>query len=90
MGRGDRRGGHRRRAARWSAGDRRIGEDLAKLANGNRAFLLANHGAVTLGRSLRDASDNYEELEETAKLIFTLGDRRIRYLSEEQLAELRR
>ncbi|GKX56570.1 class II aldolase [Leminorella grimontii] len=74
----------------YRPGDRRIGEDLAKLANGNRAFLLANHGAVTLGRSLRDASDNYEELEETAKLIFTLGDRRIRYLSEEQLAELRR
>lgn len=74
----------------YRPGDRRIGEDLAKLASGNRAFLLANHGALTLGRSLRDALDNYEELEETAKLIFTLGDRRIRYLSEEQLAELRR
>lgn len=73
----------------YRPGDRRIGEDLAKLAGGNRAFLLANHGAVTVGKNLRDAADSYEELEETAKLIFILGDRRIRYLSDDEIAELR-
>lgn len=73
----------------YRPGDRRIGEELAKLAPHYSGFLLANHGSVVVGKNLRAAADNAEELEETAKLIFTLGDRAIRYLTDAEVAELR-
>ncbi|MFA3778698.1 aldolase [Yersinia sp. 1652 StPb PI] len=73
----------------YRPGDARLGEALAKLAPHYRAFLLANHGPVVVGKSLREAADNMEELEETARLIFTLGDRPIRYLTDDEIAELR-
>ncbi|EKN5117056.1 aldolase [Yersinia enterocolitica] len=73
----------------YRPGDTRLGETLAKLAPQYRAFLLANHGPVVVGKSLREAADNMEELEETARLIFTLGDRPIRYLTDDEIAELR-
>lgn len=73
----------------YKPGDRQLAEDLAQLAPRYRAFLLANHGPVVVGKSLREAADNTEELEETARLIFTLGDRAIRYLNEAEVAELR-
>lgn len=63
--------------------------DLAELAADNQAFLLANHGPVVCGESLQEAANNMEELEETAKLIFILGDRPIRYLTAGEIAELR-
>lgn len=53
------------------------------------AFLLANHGPVVTGSSLREATNNTEELEETARLIFTLGNREIRYLTADEVKELR-
>ena len=73
----------------YKPGDQRLAEDLAQLAPRYRAFLLANHGPVVVGKSLREAADNTEELEETARLIFTLGDRAIRYLNDAEVAELR-
>lgn len=73
----------------YRPGDARLGEDLAKLAPRYKAFLLANHGPVVVGKTLREAADNTEELEETARLIFTLGDRPIRYLNDDEVAELR-
>ncbi|HDL7822372.1 TPA: aldolase [Yersinia enterocolitica] len=73
----------------YRPGDPRLGAALAKLAPQYRAFLLANHGPVVVGKSLREAADNMEELEETARLIFTLGDRPIRYLTDDEIAELR-
>ncbi|MFG1175071.1 aldolase [Erwiniaceae bacterium CAU 1747] len=73
----------------YRPGDPRLGDDLAKLAPHYRAFLLANHGPVVVGKTLREAADNTEELEETARLIFTLGDRPIRYLTDDEVAELR-
>ncbi|MDN0105667.1 aldolase [Yersinia rochesterensis] len=73
----------------YRPGDSRLGEALAKLAPQYRAFLLANHGPVVVGESLREAADNMEELEETARLIFTLSDRPIRYLTDNEVAELR-
>lgn len=72
----------------YKPGDQRLADDLAKLADRYRGFLLANHGSVVIGKSLREAADNTEELEETARLIFTLGDRAIRYLSDTEVAEL--
>ncbi|KAB7893384.1 aldolase [Rouxiella badensis] len=73
----------------YRPGDARLAEDLAKLAPHYKAFLLANHGPVVVGKSLKEAADNTEELEETARLIFTLGDRPIRYLNDAEVAELR-
>ncbi|WP_300002235.1 3-oxo-tetronate 4-phosphate decarboxylase [uncultured Cedecea sp.] len=72
----------------YRPGDARLGEDLGKLASSYKAFLLANHGPVVTGKNLRAAADNMEELEETAKLIFILGERKIRYLTESEIAEL--
>ncbi|RTY57015.1 aldolase [Pantoea sp. YU22] len=73
----------------YKPGDQRLADDLSRLAGQYRAFLLANHGPVVVGKSLREAADNTEELEETARLMFTLGDRAIRYLSASEVAELR-
>ncbi|MGL4723411.1 MAG: aldolase [Scandinavium sp.] len=73
----------------YRPGDERIACDLAALAGQHQAFLLANHGPVVCGESLQEAANNAEELEETAKLIFILGDRPIRYLSADEIAELR-
>lgn len=72
----------------YRPGDARLGEDLGKLAPTYKAFLLANHGPVVTGKNLRAAADNMEELEETAKLIFILGERKIRYLNDAEIAEL--
>ncbi len=50
--------------------------------------LLANHGPVVCG-SLQEAANNMEELEETAKLIFILGDRPIRYLTAGEIGGIK-
>lgn len=73
----------------YKPGDIRLAQELARRAGAHRAFLLANHGPVVTGTSLRQAADNLEELEETARLMFTLGDRAIRYLTDGEVAELR-
>jgi ribulose-5-phosphate 4-epimerase/fuculose-1-phosphate aldolase len=51
--------------------------------------LLANHGPVVAGTSLANAQYATEELEETAKLFLLLGERKIRPLTPEQVADLR-
>ncbi len=65
------------------------GNLLATPTGRYNAFLLANHGPVVTGSSLREATNNTEELEETARLIFTLGNREIRYLTADEVKELR-
>lgn len=72
----------------YKPGDPRIAEDAAALAPSCSAMLLANHGPIVLGSNLIEAVNNSEELEETAKLYFLLGDREINYLSDEAVAEL--
>ncbi len=54
-----------------------------------RAFLLANHGPVVTGVDMYDAVDNAEELEETAKLYFLLQNSKIKYLSEDEISQLK-
>ena len=61
----------------YRPGDDRIAEALAGLA------------PVVTGSSLREATNNTEELEETARLMFTLGNREIRYLTADEVDELR-
>jgi len=53
------------------------------------AILLKNHGPVTAGRTIREASALAEELEEQSRLYFLLGERG-ETLSAEQIAELRK
>ena len=52
------------------------------------AMLLKNHGPITTGRDLREASALAEELEEQSKLYFLLQGRG-ELLTAAQLAELR-
>lgn len=52
------------------------------------AVLLANHGVIVTGKNLYEAFDIIQELEEVAKMKFTLADTTIHYLSEEQCTQL--
>lgn len=66
----------------YRPGDKRIAQDLAELAADNRKLFywqIAQWFAVKACKKY----NNMEELEETAKLIFILGDRPIRYLTAE-------
>ena len=48
----------------------KITKALEPYINYSWAFLLSNHGAVTLGKELKDAYYKMEKLEHTAKIIF--------------------
>ncbi|PKH02329.1 aldolase [Psychromonas sp. MB-3u-54] len=70
-------------------GDPQIAKELSKLAGKYRAFLLANHGPIITGTDFVDAVDNAEELEETAKLAFLLSGKATRYLTGEEVIDLK-
>ena len=70
-------------------GDRRLAEAVRPLAGKHHAVLLANHGPVVAGTSLSAAAGAMEELEETARLFLMLHGQRTRYLTAEQVDELR-
>jgi len=70
-------------------GSPRIAEEIGKIASNYKAFLLANHGPIITGSNFMDAVDNAEELEETAKLMFLLKDQTIRYLTEDEINDLK-
>lgn len=69
-------------------GDRKLAEAVRAAARSNHAMLMANHGPIVSAASLEQAIWTYEELEETAKLFFLLGDRRLSPLNAEQIADL--
>jgi 3-dehydro-4-phosphotetronate decarboxylase len=71
-------------------GDRALADAVKARAREHRSMLLANHGPIVSGASLEEAVYAYEELEETAKLHFILGDRPTSPLSPEQVADLNR
>ena len=73
----------------FKPGSPKIADALARHAVGSNAFLLANHGPVVIGRTLEDAVAAMEELEETAKLFFILKGHAIRYLSLDDIRELK-
>src|SRR5262245_37856852 len=74
----------------YAPGDMKLADAVRGFAGKHQAVLLANHGPVVGGTSLAAASDAVEELEATAKLYLLLKGQRIRTLSAEQCAELRR
>ena len=61
-----------------------------RAAQDHAALLLANHGPVVSGRSLRDAAFAIEELEEAAKLVVLTIGQTVRLLPKEVTAELRK
>jgi ribulose-5-phosphate 4-epimerase/fuculose-1-phosphate aldolase len=71
-------------------GDERLALAVKTEARRHHAMLLANHGPVVAGATLADAQYATEELEETARLNLLLDGRRIRPLTEEQAAALRK
>ncbi len=71
-------------------GDPALAEAVGKLAGAHHAVLLANHGPVVSGPSLDAAVYAAEELEETARLFLMLRDHRTRFLTPEQVGQLRR
>lgn len=74
----------------FAPGDPQLAEAVRGYAGRHHALLLANHGPVVAGTSLAAASDAIEELEATAKLYLLLRRERLRPLSPQQVAELRR
>jgi ribulose-5-phosphate 4-epimerase/fuculose-1-phosphate aldolase len=69
-------------------GDRKLADAVRGVAKGNRAMLLANHGPIVTGATLQEAVHAYEELEETAKIFFLIGDRKASPLTCEAIADL--
>jgi len=74
----------------FAPGDINLARAVGELASNHHAVLLANHGPVVSGKTLRDAVHATEELEETAKLFLMLRGVRTRPLTEEQIADLKR
>jgi ribulose-5-phosphate 4-epimerase/fuculose-1-phosphate aldolase len=72
----------------YRPGDRALAEAVGRAAAQHRAVLLANHGPVVSGKSLDDAVDSAEELEQTAKLVLLLADRATVRLTAAQVADL--
>lgn len=71
-------------------GDAALGPAIEAVADRHHAVLLANHGPVVAGSTLDAASQALEELEETAKLHLLLHGRKIRPLTPEQVADVRK
>lgn len=72
----------------YRPGDRALADAVGRAAAKHRAVLLANHGPVVSGKSLDDAIDSAEELEQTAKLALLLADRATVPLTAAQVADL--
>lgn len=71
-------------------GDPAMGEAVAHMASRHSCVLLANHGPVVSGPTLRAAQSAMEELEETARLVLLLHGRAVRTLGESEIEPLRR
>jgi ribulose-5-phosphate 4-epimerase/fuculose-1-phosphate aldolase len=74
----------------FAPGDLDLARAVREMASDHHAVLLANHGPVVAGTSLRDAVHATEELEETAKLFLAVHGMKTRPLTPEQVADLRR
>lgn len=69
-------------------GSSELGVAIGDAAAKADTILLRNHGIVCLGRSMEEAVDRTEELEETAKLYFLLRGEKLRTLTPEDQAQI--
>lgn len=69
-------------------GDQALAAAVGAAAADHHAVLMANHGPVVAGKSLKDAQYATEELEETAKLFLLLQNQDTRPLTAEQRSAL--
>ncbi len=74
----------------FAPGDMSLAKAVRGFAGRHHAVLLANHGPVVAGSSLSAAADAVEELEATAKLYLLLRHEKVRCLTPEQVADLKR
>jgi len=72
----------------FQPGDPAMGAAIRELGGRHSAVILANHGPVVAAASIERAVYAIEELEETAKLVFTLHGRRPVLLSRTQIDRL--
>jgi ribulose-5-phosphate 4-epimerase/fuculose-1-phosphate aldolase len=70
-------------------GDEALARAVESRAGEHQAMLLANHGPVVSGATLREAQYAVEELEETARLFLMLQGQNLRPLTPEQADALR-
>lgn len=71
-------------------GDERGGDLIRALGGKFAAVLLANHGPVVSGKDIVSTVYAAEELEETAKLLVSLGKTPVNYLTDDEVADLHR
>ncbi len=71
-------------------GSSELVDAIAGVADKHHAVLLANHGPIVAGKSLRDAQYAMEELEETARLHLMTRMLSPRTLNRKQVADLKR
>jgi 3-dehydro-4-phosphotetronate decarboxylase len=70
-------------------GSPKLGEFVGDAARESNCMLLRNHGMTCLGRTLEEAVDRADELEETAKLLFLLRGRDLQLLTDAEVEEIR-
>lgn len=75
--------------AYFPPGDLALADAVRAKAKRHSSVLLANHGPVVSGTSLEAAVNAIEELEETARLFLLLRGERTRWLTPDQVTELR-
>ena len=63
---------------------------IGRAASNHDCLLLRNHGVVCLGRTISEAVDRAEELEETARLYFLLRGEKLRLLTAAERQDIAR
>jgi ribulose-5-phosphate 4-epimerase/fuculose-1-phosphate aldolase len=70
-------------------GSAELADAVGEAAKEHNCMLLRNHGLICMGRTLDEAVDRTEELEETAKLLFLLRGHAVQLLTADQVEDIR-
>ena len=73
----------------FAPGERHLAAAIADAARDSHAILLANHGTLVSAPTFEAAAASAEEIEETARIFFTIGERATNTLTNDQVADLR-
>lgn len=72
----------------YRPGSAELAAAVGAAARDHNCMLLRNHGIICLGRTLEEAVDRTEELEETSKLLLTLRGEKLQLLTNEELTDI--